>query len=61
MNYEEQEKKIYGMKLHDKVRVSENPLISVLKVPGGWVYTIIAQDFELRQNVGSSVFVPYEK
>lgn len=47
--------KIYDLELHDKLTLPDGD-IQVLKVPGGWIYTITT--FE---GVTNSVFVPFDK
>lgn len=43
---------LYNMKLHDK-KIS--PEINILRVPGGWIYTI----YDCEDKI-SSVFVPFD-
>lgn len=44
-------KNVYKMKLHENIAI--NTLIQVLRVPGGWVYTI------RRNGEIGCVFVPF--
>ena len=45
------ENNIYGMKLHDMI-VMKGKEIEVLRVPGGWIYTLT--------DLATSVFVPFD-
>ena len=50
---------IYKMKLHEMRRVGEpsDPLATtILRVPGGWVYS----QFDKSNSMLSSVFVPFD-
>ena len=50
---------LHTMKLHDILFPDiENQHISILRVPGGWIYTTHS---EIRGDyIGSSVFVPFD-
>ncbi len=55
----EQEKRLYLMKLHEKIRLDNNN--TVLRIPGGWIYYNHID--ELRENskllASTAVFVPF--
>ena len=52
------EKSIYDLKLHEKSIIAENDEkdagISAMRVPGGWIYTLIVD------KVMSQIFVPFD-
>ena len=59
------DKTIYNLELHERIEWDN---INIVRVPGGWVYSVI---YEMRHNVGlnktavqgfiGSVFVPYNE
>lgn len=55
--------KVYGMCLHEveTFPIGNNQICSVMRVPGGWIYTTYDYNPHNDRNVISSVFVPYIK
>ena len=50
------EKSIYDLDLHEGVHIESVQHCTILRVPGGWVYTIVRLDC----NQMNSVFVPFD-
>ena len=55
----EKSKTIYNLELHE-IMFLENKVrgISIIRVPGGWIYTFYAWDVEGKE-IPNSLFVPF--
>ena len=47
---------IHKMKLHNKIY---EPDMTIIRVPGGWIYQFILQNTQYQTSLINSVFVPF--
>ena len=50
---------LYDMELHHSIDINDD--LSVIRVPGGWLYSYIIQNEKYEVVTSSSSFVPYHE
>jgi hypothetical protein len=56
------EKSIYDLEMHEKTMIGDNgrrEIVTVMRVPGGWIYTTDDYNAHNDQPMITSVFVPF--